>query len=123
MDSDGDSDLVVVKITAGTAGGRLALLRNEGGNANHWIDVRLDGRREVTATGEKGIPPAGVGTTVCLKINAVCQAQIVDRPVTHFGIGSLDSADVLRIVWNSGVPVNVLKSAKNETVRQSPPPH
>lgn len=122
MDNDGDSDLVVVKVIPGIAGGRLALLRNEGGNANHWIDVRLDGRPAVTSSAEKGVPPTGLGATLCLKINAVCQAQIVCRPVTHFGIGSLDSADVLRILWSTGIPVNVLKSAKNETVRQSPPP-
>jgi hypothetical protein len=120
VDNDGDSDLVVVKVTPGTADGRLALLRNEGGNVNHWIDVRLDGRPAVSAPGEKGIPPAGLGSTLCLKSNAVCQAQIVDGPVTHFGIGTLDSADVLRILWTTGIPVNLLKSAKNETVRQSP---
>jgi hypothetical protein len=43
--------------------------------------------------------------------------------VTHFGIGSLDSADVLRVLWNTGVPVNVLNPAKRTTVTQAPPAH
>ena len=46
---------------------------------------------------------------------------MVQKPVTHFGIGSLDAADVLRVLWNTGVPVNVLNPAKNKTVIQTPP--
>ncbi len=37
IDGDGDIDLLVVASEGG--GGRLHLLRNEGGNANNWIDV------------------------------------------------------------------------------------
>jgi len=121
FDQDGDSDLVLVKTEPGQSTGRLALLRNEGGNANNWIDVRL----EAHAVGAKGsaearIPPFGRGSTLCLKFNGVSQTQIVQRPVTHFGIGSLDSVDVLRVLWSSGVPVNILNPAKRTTVTLTP---
>jgi hypothetical protein len=123
FDQDGDSDLVVVKSVAGSSGGRVTLLRNEGGNANNWIDVRLTGgRASAKPSGRIGIVPAfGLGSTLCLKIRGLCQTQIVQKPVTHFGIGSKDAADVLRVLWNTGVPVNVLSPAKNTTVTQSPP--
>jgi hypothetical protein len=122
FDQDGDSDLIVVKPVTQEGEGRVALLQNEGGNANNWIDVRLDGR---TTDGKRSVsarvPPFGRGSTLCLKIKGVSQTQIADKPVTHFGIGALDSADVLRIQWPTGAPVNVLTPAKNTTVMQAAP--
>ncbi len=112
----------MVKAGPGPSAGRVAILQNEGGNANNWIDVRLDSRAANAKTPrEIRIPPAGLGSTLCLKCKAVSQTQIVQRPVTHFGIGSLDAADVLRILWNTGVPANVLGPAKKTTVTQMPP--
>jgi hypothetical protein len=110
IDGDGDLDLLVVVPEAG--GGRLHLLRNEGGNANNWIDVRLSG----------GPGAAGVGATLQLKAGVVCQSRVVSGPVTHFGVGKLESADILRIVWPNGVPADVLQPAKNRIVRAGPPP-
>jgi hypothetical protein len=117
VDQDGDIDLVVVK--SGKSAGRLGLLQNEGGNANNWIDVRLDERP--TDAKSARIAPQGRGSTLCLKIRAVSQTQLAQKPVTHFGIGSLNAADVLRVLWNTGVPVNLLTPAKNKTVIQTPP--
>lgn len=127
VDQDGDSDLIVVKSSAEKTGarqeaGRVVLLRNEGGNANNWIDVRLVSPPAGTkAASQNRIAPAGVGSTVSLKTRAVSQMQLVQKPVTHFGIGTLGTADVLRILWPTGVPVNLLDSAKNKTVTQAPP--
>ena len=127
IDSDGDTDLLVVSPQSGGAGGgRLRLLENDGGNANHWIDVRLVGR--AASAGSNGGDPAGnlanpdgVGATLQLKKGAVSQAQVVTGPVTHFGLGTLETADVLRIVWPNGEPQNVLEPGKNHVVRISPP--
>jgi len=122
LDRDGDSDLLVVKSGPASGEGRVTLLRNEGGNANNWIDVRLaSGPANAKVPGPNRVPPFGLGSTLCLKIRGLSQTQIVQKPVTHFGIGSKDAADVLRILWNTGVPVNVLSPAKNTTVTQSPP--
>jgi FG-GAP-like repeat len=122
VDQDGDSDLIVVKSGPANRAGRVALLRNEGGNANNWIDVRLGGSPPDAKTPDPNrIPPVGLGSTLCLKIRAVSQIQMVQKPATHFGIGRLDAADVLRILWNTGVPTNVLAPAKNTTVTQRPP--
>jgi hypothetical protein len=120
VDQDGDIDLIVVK--AGKSAGHLGLWKNEGGNANNWIDVRLDPKPQDAKTSTQSrIAPAGLGSTLCLKLRGVSQTQMVQKPLTHFGIGTLEGADVLRILWNTGVPINVLNPAKNTTVTQTSP--
>jgi hypothetical protein len=122
FDQDGDSDLLVVRGGAADQAGHVALLENDGGNANNWIDVRLDHRpAKGKAAGPAGVPPKGRGATVSLKIRSQSQTQIATRPVTHFGLGSGDSAQVLRVLWNTGVPTNVLQPSKNTTIIQTPP--
>jgi len=120
VDMDGDLDLLVV--TAGEKGGRVQILQNVGGNANHWIDVRLDVGASSTPPGpsEIRINPMAIGSMLQLKTGAVCQSRIVGRSVTHFGLGNRESAKVLRIVWTSGVATNVLEPAKNRTLTERP---
>ncbi len=137
LDQDGDSDLLVVKAEPGKTVGRVAVLTNEGGNANNWIDVRLENRpteskaadrkpgAAKTDDGKTGgptrVPPKGRGATLSLKNRGVCQMQMVTKPVTHFGLGSMDAAQVLRVLWNTGEPINVPQPAKNTTILQTPP--
>jgi FG-GAP-like repeat len=132
LDQDGDSDLLVVKSEPGKTVGRVAVLTNEGGNANNWIDVRLENHpaeskaadrktADTKTAGPTRVPPKGRGATLCLKNRGVSQMQMVTKPVTHFGLGSLDAAQVLRVLWNTGVPVNVPQPAKNTTIVQTPP--
>lgn len=119
IDDDGDIDVLAVAKNAG--GGRLHILQNEGGNANNWIDVRLNGV-PATRTDERRSSAAGVGATIELKVGPVCQSRIVTGPVTHFGIGTRDSADFVRVVWPTGIPADVAAPAKNGIVKIGPPP-
>jgi FG-GAP-like repeat len=119
MDDDGDIDVLV--ITKEPSGGRLHILQNDGGNANHWIDVRLNGV-PAARTDERRASAAGIGATIQLKIGPVSQSRLVTAPLTHFGIGTRDSADFLRIVWPTGIPMNVEKVAKNGVLQIGPPP-
>jgi hypothetical protein len=119
IDDDGDIDVLV--ISKDPSGGRLHILQNDGGNANNWIDVRLKGV-PATRTDELRASASAVGATIELKCGPVSQSRIVTGRVTHFGIGSRDSADFLRVVWPTGVPANVEKPAKNRVVEAGPPP-
>ncbi len=119
MDGDGDIDVLV--IAKEPAGGRLHILQNDGGNANNWIDVRLNGV-PATRTDERRPSAAGIGATIELKIGPVCQSRIVTSPVTHFGIGTRESADFLRVVWPTGIPASAEKPAKNRAIQIGPPP-
>jgi FG-GAP-like repeat len=120
-DMDGDGDIDVLVISKEPAGGRLHLLQNDGGNANNWVDVRLNGGPSAK-TDERRPSAAGIGATVELKIGPVCQSRIVTAPVTHFGIGTRDSADFLRVVWPTGIPASAEKPAKNRAIQIGPPP-
>ncbi|HEX9689778.1 MAG TPA: FG-GAP-like repeat-containing protein, partial [Thermoanaerobaculia bacterium] len=99
FDGDGDLDLAVV-----TAGGEAALLENRGGNANGWVDVALEG----LLTGSAKVNRAGYGSEVELKAQDLYVYRVVNRPVTHLGLGSRRKAEVLRVVWTNGIPQNEL---------------
>jgi hypothetical protein len=95
---DGDLDLLVAQ-----ADGKLRLLRNDGGDANHYLKVQLTG---LIVAGSKN-NRFGIGAQVEVRAGGTYQMRVVTQPVTHFGLGQRIGADVLRIVWTNGVPQNV----------------
>lgn len=104
IDSDGDLDIVL----AGEKG--LRILRNEGGNAGGWLQVRLLGEQQkgeqTSASGR--VNHAGLGSLIEVRHGATYQARVVTGPVTHFGLGSDGPADVARVLWTNGIPQNVI---------------
>jgi tetratricopeptide (TPR) repeat protein len=104
-DQDGDLDLVIAR-----ADGTLRLLRNDGGNANHYLKLRLTG---LMVAGSKN-NHFGIGAAVEVRAGGMYQTRVVTRPVTHFGLGQRLQADALRIVWTNGVPQNVFYPASNQ---------
>ena len=105
LDADGDLDLAVA-----TADG-VTILENRGGNANHWIDVALEAQQikgsGVTASGR--VNAHGLGSLLELKAGDRYQPRPVRRRTTHFGLGALAEADVVRVAWINGVPQNVIR--------------
>jgi tetratricopeptide (TPR) repeat protein len=99
-DGDGDLDLFVVLEQGGAR-----LLRNDGGNANAWFDVTLQG----LPTGSSKVNRFGYGSTLEIKAGTLYELRTVDSPVTHFGLGFRREADVLRVVWTNGVPQNEIE--------------
>lgn len=98
-DSDGDVDVAVVN-----HGGAPALLRNDGGNAKHWLQVRARGRRDVS----------GLGALVTVAAGDVRQRQQVgsqpsylsqSSSTLHFGLYDAGAADV-QVVFPSGRTVD-----------------
>ena len=96
FDGDGDLDLAAV----GPAG--LVRFDNRGGNRNHWLSVRLRGLEQGNGKNDR----LGFGATLELSRGAAYQFREVDDEATHLGLGSLPSADTLRVVWSNGVPQN-----------------
>tara|TARA_B100000959_G_scaffold280671_1_gene342928 strand:- start:4767 stop:8354 length:3588 start_codon:yes stop_codon:yes gene_type:complete len=101
-DNDGDLDIIYV-----TPNGEIKLLRNNGGNVNNFLVVRLVGLR----TGSTKNNYFGIGSKLEVKVGDLYQMRVMYEPLAYFGIGRQDSADVLRVVWNNGVPQNHLKPA------------
>ena len=94
-DDDGDLDLLLVGID-----GQVRLLRNDGGNANEFVNVRLVALRDGSGKNNH----FGIGSRLELRAKDLYQMRIVDQPVVHFGLGNRLKADVLRVVWTNGVP-------------------
>ena len=98
-DNDGDLDLFFINTE-----GQLRALQNDGGNQNNWIQVRLEG---ITA-GNNKVNRDGIGSKLEVKVGDLYQLQYVTEQVSHFGLGTFDAADVVRVVWTNGVPQNVI---------------
>ena len=109
FDGDGDLDLALV-----TANGGAALLENQGGNANGWLDVALEG----LPTGSAKVNRFGYGSEVEVKAGQLYAFRTVSRPVTHLGLAGQRRADVLRVVWTNGVPQNALSPPVRTLVKE-----
>ena len=106
-DNDGDLDLFLID-----SAGKVVALRNEGGNQNSWLQVKLEG---VNAGNNKNNID-GIGAKVELKAGELYQMKYVTDPVTHFGLGQEKQADVLRVIWTNGVPQNVIIPQSNQRI-------
>ncbi len=95
---DGDLDLLL----AGTDG-TINLLRNDGGNTNHFIKMELKGLRAGSAKNNH----FGIGAKVEIRSGNLYQTIVVTDPKFLFGIGHRAVADVIRITWTNGVPQNI----------------
>ncbi len=109
FDGDGDLDLVFV-----TPRGSAVLLSNDGGNANGWIDVALEG----LPTGSAKVNRFGYGSEVEARSGDLYVYRIASRPVTRLGLGDRRRADVLRVVWTNGVPQNALDPRVRAVLRE-----
>jgi enediyne biosynthesis protein E4 len=96
-DNDGDMDVLITN-----NGDRPQLLRNDGGNQNHWLEVRLVGTRSNRD---------GVGAKVKIVANDIVQTdeakggmsyQAAHDPRLHFGVGKASRVTMLQVYWPSG---------------------
>lgn len=97
LDNDGDVDLVVFNLND-----RPAVLRNDGGNRNHWLKVvpRL-----------KRGGAVALGTSVTVKSGGVTQSApalasngylVSNDPRPNFGLGATGSVEAVEILWPDG---------------------
>ena len=95
---DGDIDVVITGMD-----GSIRFLRNDGGNNNHFVKMKLVGLR----TGSAKNNFYGIGTKVEIRSGNLYQSKVVTDPNIHFGLGARSKADVIRILWTNGVPQNI----------------
>jgi hypothetical protein len=109
-DGDGDLDLLI----AGLQGG-VFLLRNDGGNLNHYVNIKLVGLR----TGSAKNNYFGIGAKVEMRAGDLYQTKVVNKPNVHFGLGDRTKADIIRITWTNGVPQNILMPEGDQSLIES----
>ncbi|MCK5134959.1 MAG: VCBS repeat-containing protein [Bacteroidales bacterium] len=95
---DGDMDVAVTGMN-----GSIRLLRNDGGNNNHFVKMKLVGLR----TGSAKNNYYGIGAKVEIRSGNLYQSKVVTEPNILFGLGPRTKADVIRILWTNGVPQNI----------------
>jgi enediyne biosynthesis protein E4 len=109
-DNDGDMDIFVVNHN-----GRAWLLRNDGGNQNHWLKVKLRGQKN----------RFGVGAKVRVMVGDKLQMQqIGSQPsylsgnslIAHFGLGTAETVDSVIVTFPSGKVAQQQCVKSNQTI-------
>jgi Flp pilus assembly protein TadD len=109
IDGNGDADLVVTQL-----GGGPIVLRNEGGNRHNWMSIDLKALND---------NKSGIGTKVELYAGTLYQKWEVAGGSGYLGqsalpilagLGSERSADVIRLLWPTGVPQDEIHLAGNK---------
>jgi hypothetical protein len=98
-DNDGDLDIIVSHIDLQAT---PTLLRNDCGNANHWIGLKLVGKEgPASAIGAKVKLTTGQSGQV--HINQWATSYLTNHdPRMHIGLGKHDSVDRIEIIWSDG---------------------
>ncbi len=104
---DGDVDFAITGLD-----GSVRLLRNDGGNNHHYIKMKLVGLRAGSAKNNY----FGVGAKVEMRSGSLYQSKVVTGPNVHFGLGSREKAEVIRIIWTNGVPQNMFFPATDKAL-------
>jgi hypothetical protein len=114
-DNDGDLDILI-----SNNGQAPQLLRNDGGNANHWLQLFLIGTKSNRD---------GVGARVKVSSGELVlhdqrkggmSYQSAQDPRLHFGLGERATVDAVEIIWPSGTLTKLatLKSNQIITVKE-----
>jgi Tfp pilus assembly protein PilF len=106
IDGNGDADLVVTQLS-----GAPLVLRNEGGNQRNWMSIELKALND---------NKSGIGTKVELYAGTLYQKWEVAGASGYLGqsaapilagLGSERNADVVRLLWPTGVPQDEINLA------------
>ncbi len=111
FDNDGDVDVFIVN-----NGGKGILLRNDGGNKNNWLEVKLTGTKSNRSA---------IGAKLRIVSGKVVQIREVgdqssylsqNSLVQHFGLEQFNKVDTLEIRWPSGIRQQFLNIPVNERI-------
>jgi hypothetical protein len=97
FDNDGDTDLLLMNV-----GDSPALLRNDGGNRQHWLGIKLVGTKSNrTGIGAKVTVTAGKGRWWKALLGGTSYCSASDTRLL-FGLGTQEKIDSLEVKWPSG---------------------
>lgn len=96
-DNDGDIDIAV-----NVRGESPELLRNDGGNANHWLEVLLIGTKSNRDGTGSVLKLTSEGVTHMEQAKGGMSYMSASDPRIHFGLGKRTKIDSLVITWPSG---------------------
>src|SRR6266700_2810197 len=97
FDNDGDIDIAL-----NNRGDLPELLRNDGGNANHWLEVLLIGTKSNRDGIGSSLKLTSEGVTHVEQSKGGMSYMSASDPRIHFGLGKRTKIDSLEITWPSG---------------------
>jgi len=97
FDNDGDIDVAI-----NIRGGYPELLRNDGGNANHWLEILLIGTRSNRDGMGASLKLTAEGVTHVEQAKGGMSYMSASDPRIHFGLGKRTKIESLEISWPSG---------------------
>jgi enediyne biosynthesis protein E4 len=110
FDNDGDLDILV-----SNNGQAPQLLRNDGGNANHWLEILLIGTKS-NRDGVGARVKVSAGDLVLYdQRKGGMSYQSAQDPRLHFGLGQRSKIDEIEILWPSGM-VTKLSNLKSDQI-------
>jgi len=111
IDNDGDWDILVT-----TSNGPARLYRNDGGNQNRWIKVKLIGTKSNRN---------GIGARITVKSKSGAQTRTVKSGASYcsqselsaiFGVGNAPQIDVIEVRWPSGTVDRLVNVKPNQVI-------
>lgn len=94
MNTDGKLDLIGID-----SDGKPTVFQNNPTKNYHWQVLRPKAQK---TEGDQRINTFGIGGEMEIRSGLLAQKQIIGSPQVHFGLGELEKADVLRVIWQNG---------------------
>jgi hypothetical protein len=111
FDNDGDLDILV-----NNCGQPPQLLRNDGGSANHWLEIFLIGTKSNRdAVGARVKVSAGELVLYDQRKGGMSYQSAQD-PRLHFGLGQQTKVDAIEILWPSGTATKLTNIKADQIV-------
>src|SRR4029077_7388159 len=98
FDNDGDLDILV-----NNCGQSPQLLRNDGGNANHWLEILLIGTKSNRDGVGARVKVSARDLVLYEQKKGGMSYQSAQDPRLHCGLGLRLSIDAIEVLWPSGV--------------------
>ncbi|HID95926.1 MAG TPA: tetratricopeptide repeat protein [Candidatus Latescibacteria bacterium] len=111
FDDDGDVDLLLTG-----SNGSAVMLRNEGGNRNNWLKIRLVGTKSnVSGIGAKVEIKSG---KIWLRREVVGGSGFLAQPAipVEFGLADKTTIDLVRVYWPRGIRQSFVNVSANQTL-------
>jgi enediyne biosynthesis protein E4 len=97
FDNDGDLDIIISHLDKN---GTPVLLRNDGGNNNHWLGLTLEGKGGSEVSAKVTVNAGGKKQVL---INQFATSYLANNdPRLHIGLDQAKKIDLLEISWSDG---------------------
>jgi hypothetical protein len=111
FDNDGDVDVIVNNLD-----GAPTLLRNDGGNANHWISIKCVGTRSNRSAIGTRVKVSTAGHSQTAEVMSGSSYYSQNDLRLHFGVGGAAAVESVELSWPSGAKETLRDLAVNQFV-------